>query len=294
MNYKESLKILHLNEDFSLKELKKKYHIEALKYHPDKTQTNTNEEFNKINEAYNFLLIYKKYNTIDTENENKNTDYNTLFKFFVSQFIDVNNIQINEIIELIIHKSNNLLLKFFEKQNTENCVKYFKFINDYNDLFNINNETLELIRKIVINKQIDINDNIIILNPKISDLFNNNIYKLNYFDDILFIPLWHQEDIYDVSNSRLIVKCIPELDDNITIDKNNNLYINKTISMKNIFDIVFIEINIGNKIIKIEREKLLIKKYQEVVLKNIGISKYKKDIYDINEKADIIVYLEII
>ena len=64
--------------------------------------------------------------------------------------------------------------------------------------------------------------------------------------------------------------------------------------MKNIFDIVFIEINIGNKIIKIEREKLLIKKYQEVVLKNIGISKYKKDIYDINEKADIIVYLEII
>ena len=48
--------------------------------------------------------------------------------------------------------------------------------------------------------------------------------KLNYENEILYVPLWYSELIYDISNGSLIIKCIPDLSNNITIN-NNNIHI---------------------------------------------------------------------
>ena len=59
MNVKDARAILGVSRDCSLVELKKRYHILALKLHPDKNG-NTVEAtaaFQKLNQAYRLLLL---------------------------------------------------------------------------------------------------------------------------------------------------------------------------------------------------------------------------------------------
>ena len=46
MNYDKACRILNINKDADLSEIKKRYRIQALRYHPDKCKlTNANEIF---------------------------------------------------------------------------------------------------------------------------------------------------------------------------------------------------------------------------------------------------------
>ena len=55
MNYNDACKILKIKTPFTNDELKKKYRKMVLKYHPDKTNYDSSNEFQKIHEAYLFL-----------------------------------------------------------------------------------------------------------------------------------------------------------------------------------------------------------------------------------------------
>ena len=53
-------------------------------------------------------------------------------------------------------------------------------------------------------------------------------------------------------------------------------------------------IQIGDKEFEIPSSKLFMKRDQNYIIKNQGLSKIKKDIYDVSEKADIIVKIILI
>ena len=55
MNYNNACKILNIKPPFTNDELKKKYRKMVLKYHPDKTDYDSSQEFQDIHEAYLFL-----------------------------------------------------------------------------------------------------------------------------------------------------------------------------------------------------------------------------------------------
>ena len=44
-------------------------------------------------------------------------------------------------------------------------------------------------------------EDIVILNPDIEDIIEHNIFKLEYNEHIYFVPLWHTELYYDISNN---------------------------------------------------------------------------------------------
>lgn len=78
----EYLKVLGLDENASLEEIKKKYRKLSLKCHPDK-EGGSNEEFIKISEAY------EKLNSGELEMNNNNNNYNdhvNVEKFNASEF----------------------------------------------------------------------------------------------------------------------------------------------------------------------------------------------------------------
>ena len=118
------------------------------------------------------------------------------------------------------------------------------------------------------------NDNIVLLTPDIDDLLDDNIYKLEIVNETLYIPLWHHELYFDVSNNDLIVRYEPELSQNMFIDANNNLYYNV---LKNIKDIIKVEefyVNIGKHKFGVKVSSLKITdKEQTYIIRNRGILK---------------------
>ena len=107
--------------------------------------------------------------------------------------------------------------------------------------------------------------------------------------------MWHSEVVFDLDNKReLIIKCIPEIDDHLSIDSDNNLHIYLKTSITTILQNKKIEFKILNDTFTIPSFKLNIIKNQIYVLERKGISKINDlDIYDDIEKADIIVHVEL-
>ena len=68
MNREKALSILNLSKNFTETDLKKRYHLLALRYHPDKNP-DTTDKFKEINAAYVFLKDntehYNKYPEVD-------------------------------------------------------------------------------------------------------------------------------------------------------------------------------------------------------------------------------------
>jgi hypothetical protein len=106
--------------------------------------------------------------------------------------------------------------------------------------------------------------------------------------------LWHDEISYDISETEyLIVKCKPELPENIFIDHNNDLHIKILIeSIEQLLNEPYINITIGGKVFEIPVCELKIKKSQTYTFFNRGISLINlNDIYNTARSSNIIVYI---
>jgi hypothetical protein len=91
--------------------------------------------------------------------------------------------------------------------------------------------------------------------------------------------------------SDIVVKCNPELPENMEIDEDNNLVITERIPIT--FSLLNEKtriIKIGNNSVELPLDQLFLRPVQTHVLRKKGISKIlDADIYNIDEKADIII-----
>ena len=311
MNYKDAFEILEIDlsivsyNDISLEYLKKQYRKLALKNHPDKNGNtpNSNEKFKKINEAYNYLkseLTHIKPEDLEKEepDELNSSLYVVILKDFMKTVFEgkYNDIIINIVNDIII-TGKKMSGKLFDELDKDTILNIYTFLSNNRSTLHLSEEILDMIRDIVVKKY----DNVEVykLNPSINDLISNNVYKLYINEELFLVPLWHNESYFENSISEIIVICEPELPDGITIDDDNNICIEKTISMKNELPELIqfnkpITITIGEKIFEIFLSNLYIKREQYYRIKNEGLSKAKKDIYDISEKTDIIVKINIL
>lgn len=300
MDIKKAFEILEIDEDikYNLEEIKKQYRLLALLYHPDKNNNeNATIHFQEIKEAYEYLLenyITEKDNEKKESNIDSQSYENVLFSFCKSILNnDLKNVLLNHILQKICNNCEETTLELLQKTDKKILVKTYNIINKYSDVLHINNIFLEKLNKII--KQKYEKDECIILNPTIDDLFENNLYRINVNGIIYIIPLWHKELIYDNSGNDIYIKCLPILPDNIDIIENNNILVNIKLSIDEIIKNDILKITIGKKIFDISRELLYFKKYQKVWLFEKGISLMNTmDIYDISNKSNIIVNIEII
>lgn len=283
MNYNRARDILDLSNTFSEQELRHNYYIKALQYHPDKnSENNAKEKFQEILDAYNYL---NQNRVAHDENTNEYTYFNILEKFING--ITDKNVDIKYFISILNNKYTEISVQLLKKLSKESLLKIRIFIKQYGDILHINetiSDTLEELIKVHIK-----NDTIIRLTPSLENLINDEIYKLSYGDEIYYIPLWHHELIYDISNASLIVKCEPDIPDYITLDNYNNLYINISMSVESILNQENISINIIDKKYIIPVKELYIKKYQRYTLKK-GISLIDtNNIYNVENRANIYI-----
>jgi curved DNA-binding protein CbpA len=303
MDIQIACKILDIElNNLSLENLKKQYRKLALKNHPDKNGNTfeSNEKFKQINEAYHFLK--REINNIDHLEDIEDNDleekytsslYYDILKGFIKTFFEGKyNETITKIINDILGAGKIISIQLFDNLDKDVVLNIYTFLSNNRFTLHLSEDVLSKIRDIVMKKY----DNVEVykLNPNINDLFDNNLYKLYVNNELFLVPLWHNESYFDGSGCEIIVICEPELPKGIAIDDDNNICIEKEIIwddafMNRILKNENIHIECGEKIFEIPLSELYIKREQYYIIKKRGLSRIKKDIYDISEKADIIV-----
>lgn len=298
MDLKTALDIFEINnnEYTTLNEniLKKKYHKLALANHPDKNGNTiqSKDKFQNIQLAFEYLK--NEINFLEKETS-EDLDYSNILNKFINEIFENNYSDIfqsnySELIKDIIIGCKKISFKLlFENIEKLVAIEIYIFLSKYQKIFYISNDTLNEIKEIILNKCSK--DQLFILNPGLTDLFQQNIYKLKVEDEIYFVPLWHSECYFDGINGDIIVKCIPQLPENVEIDDDNNIIIEVkipfTFSLLTTKEFtILLDENIS---IIIPIKDLIVEKFQTYIMKNKGIPIISNDIYDVDYISDLII-----
>ena len=278
MDFQTAIKTLELNAGFSLVDVKRNYYKLSLKWHPDKnTSINSTKKFQEIAEAYEFLKIYldlENGNETNETNETNENDFLNMCNHFLSSLIEttktmtgnrITNEQIMNILKQLTTKCEKVSIKLFEGIDKESSILLFNYLVSYADILSISQETLNEIKNVIELKMK--NDNIIILNPNIENLLNDEVYVLTFEDKTYYIPLWHNELIYDTTKGKLIVKIEPELPPHLEIDDNNNIIVNLTTKINTLLVNEKLIFKLGEKVFQMTSENLRIKKKTAILFK---------------------------
>jgi hypothetical protein len=310
MDLIKACEILELNlNDLNEATIKTAYHKGALKYHPDKYQHDkyqhdkyqhdkyqhdkyqhdkkeyNNKKFTDIKDAYDYLNTYIREKSVEDSINSK----------FSKQLIDN-----------FLNEFNNRKNNFLDIYDTNILTNIYNILLEYSCIFDDVSNILLYLREQIQNKTKDStskdstskdstakDSTIITLNPTINNLLNADVYKLEYESETFFIPLWHDELEFECeNNSKIIVKCIPNLNENIFLGSDNSLHVKTIINIQSVFISDVYSVKIGEKVFEFNLSDLKLKKYQTICLYNKGIPQINnKDFYSINKKGNIYLHI---
>jgi hypothetical protein len=274
----------------------------ALQYHPDKNGNSVEscEKFKEIGEAYEYakreILEKEKEKEEEEEEKGDNTNYGILLKQFIEGILKNEKAEfiMNMIVEIVI-ECKKVTWSLFESLDKESTLHVYSFLSKYKNILYINQDILDAVKEITMKKYA--NDEVYILNPSLEDLLENRVYKLQVREKVYYVPLWHDEVYFDddstngtAEQKEIIVKSIPVLPDNISINDNQDIVFNLEIP----FTISLLEqksqkVLIGKKNFEIPFDKLFLQRSQFYVFHNCGISKvFEKDIYKVEERGAVV------
>lgn len=292
MNFQKACKILDINskQKINIDELKHKYKRGALKYHPDKNNSiDAKNKFQEVSEAYQYLC---ENNVNLNELSQANTSYSDILFTFINTIIPIDKDTgvIHVIIQKLTHICETKSNDFLDNLDKETLIKIYNIIKMNKDIFHIKPEYISKIESIINNKVQ--NDEVIILNPTLEDLFDNNLYRLTIDKKTYIIPLWHHELQYDNNGKDLYVRCNPVLLDDIEVDEINDIHFYKTYNIHDLWGQEHIDVEIGSRIFTVEVNKLKIMRNQTIFICNSGISRPNiKNIYDVSILSTVHIHL---
>jgi len=321
MNVKDARTILGVSRDCSLTELKKRYHILALKLHPDKNGNTpeATDAFQRLNAAYRLLLLEVDANDdagAASECSHEYTEtYTNIFMNFVKSLFSNKHKTENDKNDRNDERMNPMLMEMFHRIVNDyasvsvgllldsvdplSLFQLYETLEQYNAAIKMDAPIFEEITRILREKMQK--NNIIILKPSLKDVIQNNISVVQFEGQTFYVPLWHSELHYriEASNKQLIVRCMPELPEHMTIDANNELHIDVRADIKELLNRGSGTLRIPlyeSEFVELPVRELHVIPGQTVVLRHNkhGISLIcSNDIYEVRNKAPICVHVHL-
>ena len=301
MNKSKAYKCLDLdinNKNISIDDIKRQYRLKALTYHPDKNSSpDATTKFQEINTAYQYILkteAYTDYNSDDETIYESNSSYKNIVMHFIKKILEneSNQTAFYNIINRITNLCEEKAIDMLKQLDKTVLIKTHKILMKYKNAFHITDTLINNIENIIKNK--NENDEYILLNPTLTDLYENNLFKLTVNNEQYIIPLWHHELVYENGNNDLYVNCLPDLPSNIDIDENNDIHIYVNYNIQDIWNNEYINIDCDNLIFPVKVNTLKITEEQTVIFIKKGITKINtKNIYDITNKGDVLIHIKL-
>ena len=253
----------------SEKQLKHKYHILALRYHPDKNKCpNANQHFQEIHEAYHAICKEKQIKP-------QKMDYRTMLSQYLSFYIKDSDL----IIDLLYKKFNSNIDTILEKCSRRRLVVIYTLLYHQKELLHIPDKVIEKVKEMIRSKTIEIE-----LECSFKDMWEQKIYVLTIKEHTLYIPLWHMYLEYNIQGYLLEINCKCS-DKDIIIDRNNNVHI--SLSREQYNDNYY---NIP--VLGLKKVLASNKKNNKIILKGEGLPMINNDdIYDNTYLGDVILSL---
>ena len=187
MKQAEAFAILDIPADVSARDLAyitKAYRVASLKHHPDKNENSpeSTARFQKITEAYHYLTSsITAAASVPPPSFSGAVSYQEIFVFFIRTMFArtggndaVDSADIEAALMHIVSSNYDKLLKTLDKST---AVAVYEFMHEYADVLHLPEETLEKMFKIVSDKMKS--DNLVILNPTLSDVFQKRCTTWN-------------------------------------------------------------------------------------------------------------------
>ena len=309
MNLKDARTMLGVSCDCSLTELNKRYRIMALKLHPDKNgdTPEATAAFQELNDAYHMLLSNCSNEANDSNDEAKEPYANIFMNFMKSLFKDKVNCKkenqnqvLLDLLHRIVHDyASASVNSALDSLDPSVLFQLYETLEQYNSAVSMDAGIFEEITRIIREKMQK--NNIVILKPSLKDVIQNNISVLQYEGQTFYVPLWHSELHYRVSDEKqLIVKCMPVLPDHMSIDANNELHIDVRVDIKELLNLSPGVLRVplyDSECVELQVRELHIKSRQTIILQNnnYGISLIcANDIYDVSNKAPVCVHVQLV
>jgi hypothetical protein len=270
---------LNVNEVTDIDAIKRQYRIKALLYHPDKNKSdNAASQFRDVHEAYKFL--------------SNNSAGDKTYKDLLSDFLKSDTTE-NELFQTLLNRISQACeektLRFIKTLDRKILANLYKLIVLYADILHISDDFMREIDALV--KK----DECIVLTPKLSDIMNDNLYKLTIDGKLYVVPLWHHKLTYDNSGSDLYVLCKPTLPSGISIDEDNNIIVDLYYTINDLFEKERHEFLVGDSLFSFDRNELRMREHNSIVIANAGLAKINAiDMYNVSTRSDIRLNIQIV
>jgi hypothetical protein len=256
------------------------------------------------------------------ESPEVNNNYYVILKYFMGSLQTIYPTKMNEVLQEIVEKMLSVCekqsLQILEKTDDLKFQMVYTILNKYRHVFLLSPEFYQEMETLREKKEQGNSMEIITLHPNIEDLMDTMVYKLSKEGEIYYVPVWHQEVVFENRNNgtEFIVKCIPDVSSlwqpteefirndiriiSAKIDEENHIHIYISCNITKIWEIVQKKENIN---IRFSREKwmsfspeqlhILAEGEQILRWRKQGISRISSNIYDISQKADLVLHVSL-
>ena len=316
MNSRQAYKVLELEPGAAHETIRRQYKMLALKYHPDKNKAEgAADKYREIKEAHDVLCSSSTSDkdpldpsTGPTTGPNVSGWFSTGSSTYARTAADFFEMIYNDeqlqrrifhpLLMRVVGSCEEKALDMFKKMEKKKARKLYDILMLYQDTLHLSADILVKIRGIVEGPEgesteestIPVED-IVVLNPNIDDLLNQSVYKLKQEDGTtLFVPLWHRELEYE----GVFVDCLPTLPDNVGLDEHNNIHVNCTLKIADLWDKDEVEVLVGSRAYNLDINRLRLVSKQVVQMEGLGIPvPNEADIFNVSRLSSVYAHIEI-